>query len=143
MTAATLNVPLAARFVSFGLAVGWLIVGLAGAGLLIPLTESDGLVRYPGSARLNNSEIWLDSLPNGRIQQAVVYHTADAWPQVLAWYVRYLKADLDQRPRLTGDCFQFTDADAGLMIQQTIRITLCSRAAGTTIFVNRQFVLPW
>lgn len=143
MTAATMNISPAARFVSFGLAVGWLIVGLAGAGPLIELAESDGLVRYPGSARLNNSEIRLDSWPNGRIQQAVVYHTADTWPQVLAWYVRYLKADLDQRPRLTGDCFQFTDADAGLMIRQNIRITLCSRAVGMTIFVNRQIVLPW
>jgi hypothetical protein len=137
------NVSLAACLVSFGLAAGSLIVGLTGAGLLTQLKESDGLARYPGSVRLSESELRLDSLPNGVVRQSVIYHTADHWTQVLIWYVRYLKVDLDQRPRLTGDCFQFADSNAGLIIQERIGITLCSRTAGTTIFVNHQLVLPW
>jgi len=138
-----MNISLAARFVNFGLAAGWLILGLAGVGLLTQLKESGGLARYPGSVRLSQPEIRLDSLPNGVLRQSVVYHTADHWSQVLTWYVRYLKVDLDQRPRLMGDCFQFADSNTGLMIQEHIGITLCSRTAGTTIFVNHRFALPW
>ena len=97
-----MKIPLAARFAIFGLTAGWLVVGLAWAGLLIELGQSDGLVRYPGAVRLTEPEFRLDFLSKGYFRQSGVYHTADAWPQVLNWYARYLKLDLDRRPQLTG-----------------------------------------
>jgi len=136
-----MKIPLAARFAIFGLTAGWLVVGLAWAGLLIELGQSDGLVRYPGAVRLTEPEFRLDFLSKGYFRQSGVYHTADAWPQVLNWYARYLKLDLDRRPQLTGNCFHVGDTDA-MIIRQSMGVTLCSQAAGTTIFVNRTLTLP-
>jgi len=131
----------AVRFVSFGLAASWLAVGLAWAGLLIELAQSDGLVRYPGAVRLTAPEFRLDSLPDGYIRQSVIYQTADTWTGVFRWYARRLKVNLDRRPQLKGDCIQFTDTDDWLIIRQSIGVTLCSRAAGTTVFINRHLAL--
>jgi hypothetical protein len=130
------------RFILLGLTVGWLVVGLMGMGLLIGLGQSDGLVRYPRSARLKASELRLDALPNGRIELSTVYHTPDTWTEALAWYARHLKPDLDRRPRLAGDCYQFTDTDSWLVIRQSIVVTLCARTNGATIFVQRRLVWP-
>ena len=130
-----------ARFVVAGLTAGWLAVGLAGAGLLIELGQSDGLVRYPGAVRLTGPQFQFDALPKGHVRQYAVYHTADTWTQVLSWYARYLKLDLDRRPRLSGNCFHFTDTDAWTIARQSIGVTLCSQANGTRVFVSRQFVL--
>ena len=138
-----MKIPLAARLVIVGLTAGWLVVSLAGAGLLIGLGQSDGLVRYPGAGRLTEPEFQLDSLRKGHVRQYVVYHTADTWTQVLNWYTRYLKLDLDRRPRLTGNCFQITDTDTEMIIRQTIGVTLCSQAGGTRVFVHRRLALAW
>ena len=136
-----MKIPLAARLVLFGLTAGWLAVGLALAGLLVGLGQSDGLVRYPEAVRLTELEFQLDALPRGHVRQYGIYHTTDTWTQVLSWYAHNLKLDLDRRPRLTGNCFQVTDTDARLIIRQSIGITLCPQTTGTTIFVNR--VLAW
>ncbi len=136
-----MNSSLAARLIILGLATGWLIPVLAMAGLLIGLGQSDGLVRYPGAVRLARSELRLDSLPKGRVQQHLVYHTADAWRQVFIWYVDHLKLELDRVPRPTGHCRYFTHTDAGPFIRQSLQIRLCSRAAGTMISINRQLAL--
>jgi hypothetical protein len=132
----------AMRLAILGLTAGWLVVGLAWAGLLITLEQSDGGVRYPGSARLSESGFRLEALPRGRLQQSAVYHTADSWNHVLAWYARRLRPDLGRRPRLADGCFQFTDADSGPIMRHSIVITLCSRMSGVTIFVHRQLALP-
>lgn len=131
-----------ARYVIFGLAAGWLMVGLVGAGLLIGLERTDGLVQYPGAVRVAETEYELASLPKGYIQQHGVYHTPDTLPQVLKWYVRYLKPGLDRGFQFAGNCIQFTDANDWLLIQQGIGTTLCPEAAGTIIFVNRTLTLP-
>ncbi len=130
-----------ARFVIVGLTAAWLAVGLAWAGLLVQLEQSDGLLRYPGAVRLTAPGFQLDSLPKGHVRQYVIYHTADTWTRVLNWYARYLKLDLDRRARLSGNCFHFTDIDAWMSIRQSIGVTLCSQAGGTRIFISRQFVL--
>ncbi|MGQ0604425.1 MAG: hypothetical protein ACT4QE_22320 [Anaerolineales bacterium] len=128
------------RVVIFGLTAGWLIVGLASLGLLIGLGQSIGSVQYPRAARLSVSGPSLDSLRNGVVQQSAIYYTSDNQAQVLTWYRRYLKPDLDRVWPLISDCIQFADADTALMIRQSIAVMLCqSRTKGTTIYVTRQF----
>jgi hypothetical protein len=136
-----MNISPVARLAGVGLATGWLSLGLAVAGLLVGLGQSDGLMRYPGAVRLASSEFRLDSLPQGRVRQHVVYHTPDPWRPVFIWYVDYLKLELDRVPRLRGGCLHFAHTDAGSIVRQSLQVTLCSRAAGTLISVNRQSAL--
>jgi hypothetical protein len=129
------------RFAILGLTTGCLMVGLAWAGLFIGLTQSGGLVRYPGAIRVSAVNFQLDSLPDGRLRQHIAYHTADHWWQVFLWYADYLNLELDRIPRLRGDCVHFADTKSELMIRQNIQVTLCARASGTRIWITRQWTV--
>ena len=131
------------RLVAGALAMLSLAVVPAWAGLIAGQAHSDGQLRYARAARLAPPELRWDTGLGGQVRLHSVYHTPDSWTQVLSWYARQLRLDLDRRPRLRGNCFHFAQSQARLFIQQNIAATVCSDAAGTTIFMERSLSLRY
>lgn len=129
----------AARSIMFGVVAGWLIVGLAVAGLLVGLIRDESRVRYPGAGRLAAAPLGLDTLPKGAISQNSAYQTTDDLPQVLGWYAQNLGLGHDA-PQ--GDnCVTMTRVNAYLFLQHSLAVTLCSHPDRTLIFVNRSLAV--
>ena len=135
----TLEISRAAHSSQFGLTAGWLMVGLAVAGLIGGLIWSESLARYPGAGRLAAAPLGLDTLPKGTISQHSAYQTADDLPQVLGWYARRFVLGHDE-PQ--GDnCITMTRVNAYLFLQHSLAVTLCSHPKRTLIFVNRSLAV--
>ena len=132
----TLEVSRSERPIMFGLTAGWLIIGLAVAGLLLGLTWSYNSVRYPGAERQSAAQFQLRA---GALSQQSVYQTADDLPQVLGWYAQQLGLGHDT-PQ--GDhCVTMTRVDALLIFQRSFTVTLCADQTQTLIFINRSLAV--
>jgi hypothetical protein len=134
----TLEVSRGARSIRFGLRMGWLITGLAVAGLLGGLIWSYNLVRYPGAEGQAAAQFELRFQPPGNLSQQSAYQTSDDLPQVLGWYARHLGLS-HEMPQ--GDhCVTMTQADTRLYLQQPLVVTLCAHPTRTLIFINRSLL---
>ena len=134
----TLEVPHVARPIKFRLSMGWLIAGLAVAGLLGGLIWSDNLVRYPGAQRQAAAQFELRFQPSANLSQQSAYQTPDDLPQVMGWYAQNLGLSHDM-PQ--GDnCVTMTRVDTRLSLQQPLFVTLCAHPTRTLIFINRSLL---
>lgn len=118
---------------------GGLSAALAGAGLLVGLHQSDGLVRYPEAMRLARPDFQLGAL---FISQYEVYGAADDASAVMQWYARQ-GFSLDRAKEAMGNCFPLAKVDEQWGLHQMASVTLCVQAKGTLIFVNRSLMLDW
>ena len=129
----------ATRSITFGVIAGWLIIGLAVAGLLVGLIRDESLVRYPGAKRLAAVPFGLDTLPKGIVSQHSAYQTADDLPQVLVWYAQRFGLGHDEPEG--ENCITMTQVNAYLFLQHSFAVTLCSHPDRTLIFVNRSLAV--
>jgi hypothetical protein len=135
----TLEVPRRARSVRFGVRTGWLIVGLAVAGLLVGLIWNQNSVRYPGAERQAAAPFQLGFEPTGNLSEQSAYQTPDDLPQVLGWYAQHFGTG-HEIPQ--GDhCVTMNQVDAHLFLQQTMAVTLCAEPTRTLIFINRSLTV--
>jgi hypothetical protein len=125
----TLEVSRRARPVGFGLRAGWLIAGLAVAGLLIGLIWNQNLVRYPGADRQAVAQFQVTSQ----------YQTSDDLPKVLRWYAQHF--GLSHEVPQGENCVMVTGEDVYLFLQQSLAVTLCAHPTRTLIFIDRSLAV--
>jgi hypothetical protein len=104
---------------------GWLILGLAVANLIVALTWTGNLVRYPGAERQ----------AAGSLSQQSTYQTPDDLPKVLRWYIQHFSLSHEMPQR--DSCVMVTEEDTSLFLQQLFSVTLCAHQKHTHIIVNR------
>ena len=125
----TIEVSRGARSVRFGLTAGWMIVGLAVAGLLIGLIWNQNLVRYPGADRQAVAQFQVTSQ----------YQTSDDLPKVLRWYTQHF--GLSHEVPQGDNCVMLNGKRAYLLLQQSLAVTLCDHSTRTLIFIDRSLAV--
>jgi len=121
----TIEVSRGARSVRFGLTAGWMIVGLAVAGLLVGLIWFHNLARYPGADRQATTQFQVTSQ----------YQSSDDLPKVLRWYTQHF--GLSHEMHQGDSCVMVTGEDACLFLQQLFSVTLCAHQNQTLLIINR------
>jgi hypothetical protein len=127
------------RSVRFGLLAGWPIIGLAITSLLVGLTWSYHLVRYPGAERQAVAPFQIQFQPTGKFSQHNAYQTPDDLPQVLGWYAQHL--GLGHEMPQGDNCVMMTRVGAFLFLQRSFAVTLCADPTRTLIFIDRSLAL--
>ena len=130
------------HFTVFALSVGWFAITLTCASLLVELSWSDGLIRYPEATRVSQ-HFRLDTLLRGYISQYGFYQTTEELPAVMSWYIQSPGFGLDGLPGVMGECVTFRRTDKWFLVKHMLGITLCAQSKGTLIFVNRNMALHW
>jgi len=125
----TIEVSRGARSVRFGLTAGWMIVGLAVAGLLVGLIWFHNLARYPGADRQATTQFQVTSQ----------YQSSDDLPKVLRWYTQHF--GLSHEVPQGDNCVMLTGKHAYLFLQQSLAVTLCNHSTRTLIFIDRSLAV--
>jgi hypothetical protein len=130
------------------MAAGLLVIALAVAALLITLSSTDALARYPGSVRLGPARVSWATLPRGYLLQSGAYLTPDDAGEVIGWYARGLRLQPGGEHRqdsAMSNCQVLTRRSDHFLLGYADAVTLCLHPGGTLIFVQRSLVLrrPW
>ena len=125
----TIEVSRGARSVRFGLTAGWMIVGLAVAGLLVGLIWFHNLARYPGADRQATTQFQVTSQ----------YQTSDDLPKVLRWYAQHF--GLSHEVPQVDNCVMLTGKHTYLFLQQSLGVILCDHSTRTLIFIDRSLAV--